>query len=1737
MTWKEDQKLFAQNAEYQRRSAERAAYANPELANNLSLSFQMNPNLSPDQITGLAFGGGDLSTAEFVARERAKMAVRQGLGPDGESIRRQSEEERDQNFLGKARSATARALKITSRTAFTIFDTSLELAQSAIRAGTISPALLPVEAAKRMLEPDDEMRARYGSGPVGYINFLLDIPTGTTAWVAAEQILSGEGLDIGSGYLVGGEVEAEQSRRQRDILGSIQQGDELHAWTMGRQLSRSLADAGIINENSWAWNVASGTVDAIIAVVADPSNIIPGIGWGDEVVKGLKAVNNKQLTQYTDLISRANKLEETGGSVAEIAALRTRALQKLGANEKFIDPARTKNLNPNEILLRSKIMEEAGLIAGQESNLKTVNQASFMAFLTQKSGRRLVEKMVDETSANKIQLLHRNKLGFLAATDMAKATTPEEVVSIYARAITNPGEDKMYMLQAIPDLGIFRKTETGLYIRNTVNPFTKFGRMLPADTILDPTDGLDYITKLRQIFSVLPVNITDNAMSGRYVKVLEEQLFDEVIEAFASGSKAEIYGVTVKVSDRLAETFKALGYTDSQVKALTTWKTDSDGYITFAMKNLTDGEKSARVPLLVSQLITGGVAIIDPAAFKQIMRDAGRFKQIIRTTETDIPLVGSTLKYSAAGRWWNKSEKIMDLKTKKNDLDIKDVAGRTKLDSEINKLETELSKMRTPDKTLPLALIRGAGLAGDWTMTQVWKPLQLVRAAFIARVVMEESLRVMASGTFGGRAGLWDYMRASFKSDSYSIDAAGRRFNAKVSDADGLHAARADLVDEVDNLKKASKAGAQVDPVDIDNLNTQISNIQTQIDFIENEILEAERFYRKALLNKNRGEAYSAIVKNPKRVLINNRTSTIVNRFEDVSSAKWNEALAVRLDRLNADDIMKTLAKGVKPSYQIEIGGIAKRADEWYQIGIGDDQVFSYWLMQSKVGQEALEQISEAYKIKGLKFDKFNFDDVNAWTNRMTDELLYTVGGTRNALGQIIDFDSELLEVVKTGRFGGRSIIAKDNTLRTSKFDQAFLDKIETFRNMPATGTTVPPQFLEFIAPATYGSADGKGAQKVIEYFFSALYGTTSDKLARSPTFRRIYWKQMSELAESMDPTAAKKVLDNARKAGIDKKLVDNLEMRLKTSKGDATFTEIDNLAKGAALAATRDLLFDATKRGAGFDQMRLIMPFGDAWKEVTQTWGRLFVEQRGANLFRGMRNGRAAMGADAGPFGPGDLYGIDEITGEATATPDGKREPWLYTDQTTGEKRIQLAGSRQLSRLIGKTGFLGEAVEDFTGVGFGVPLQNLSMAGDMLPGIGPIADYVINDLIPNDPTFDWVREALFPFGAPADPQTPGGKQTVSEVILPAWAKKMSAILPEEGFFGFIGNLINDLDDDQMFVSTVNQVYSSLISTGNYDTSEIGQIKAIEDARRVGRKIYALRGLAQFIGPGSPLVEYMASTPDGDVMASLVTEHLRATEDALIAQGQSPTMALPIIMETYGPDIWMYAAPNSQSEYKGLAAKDSWWDWYRTDGNGDAVKAYGLVGGFFGPDEGEFSINAFSAMRNEGLSKSLTPKQRYEIAARALGYIAYNRVRDALPPESQRSNMDQILLGQTRRNIEQHFNIDLQSASSVNTRKRQINQAIEMIEAADRGEELAQRLMSQPMGESLRIYIGARQRIEQMSIESLGSTNWQRRKDGAYMREFLRNLGLRLSEQDPGFSKMYQYVFDGEMMEDLEVSR
>lgn len=1705
MTWRDDLEQYRQFEAHQGMFAERAASVTPNLATDIGKAMQMNPSMSPDEVVGLMLGGGDPDFATFLEIEKAKMTVARGVGPDGNRIRNQQDldEDANRNLFENVGAGIKYTAKIASRSAFLGFDTLYNTA-----VGTLS---IP------MMAPGFRQRVS-AEGLGGFIGYLADIPTGTTGWIAASQLLSGEGVDMGSGYFVEGTVQEQQARRQKEILGEITRGEESLAWTPGRGFAKALSTTGVISEESWAWTVASGTVDAFVALFLDPSNYVPGVGWGDEVVKGVRAVGSKRMNQYVDLIKRAEEAEKVGDVTAALQ-LRTRAADTMGVNEKFMT---AKDLNPTEAALRDMISQELGMTPGGIA--KEVDQASFLTFLTKKSGRRLVERMVEDSSAENIMALHRHKIGVHAAKDLAAAKTADDVVAVYLRTFTDPGEDLKYMLQAVPDMGVFRSAEKGLWVRNQINSSTRWGRMLPESSVLDPTNPNDYVATLRKLLDVFPIGVTEPGAT-RYARDLRETILNDAIDVMATGDRAAIYDLNNRLAERFADMFKNLGYTDESVKSLTTWRKTGGEYLEFAMKDIGNGIKQDRMPLMVSQLLSGGAAIIDPRQLRDVVRNSGRLRQWLRETSP------------AAGKYLEKQNQIKAVRGQMEDARaVGDLSEVSRQRNVIRTLEKELSSMRSPEEVLPLQIMKGVGLTGDYLMGQVWKPLQLVRAAFVVRVVAEETLRVLASGAFGGKGSIVEYIKAaSSRSGAYNIDAAGRRFAVKGTEADELVGVRQDFIEERDILRAEFRKTGSEDlalKAQIDELDAQVKDFDMQINAIQEEVQASRQFFMKSQLNQTPGMAYDSITKNSKRVMYANGTAKKVNRTNDMDVVEWKEGVVDRLLKFNADPVMSRLAKGVGDKVNITIDG--KRATVAEHVAdnpvLSDQDILTYWLQTTKDGRRSLDEMANAFRVEGKAFDPDNFTDVRRWVDTQTDELLYVIGGQKNGLGQIIDFDEDLLRVVSDGSFRGQNILEIDLAARNQRTNQVLMDHLEEFRLNDNA-----PDWMEWISPPIYGD-DKKGLEKFVSYFFSAFYGTASDKLARSPTFRRVYWKQMSQLVGRMDPADAQKVLENARKAGINKRLVDDIEVRVSQAKGTVDFDTLDGLAKGAALAATRDLLFDAAKRGATFDQMRLIMPFGDAWKEVTQTWARLFVDQRGANLYRGLRNARAMMGADVGPFGVGDLYGIDPLTNEYTATPDGKREGFIYTDPTSKEKRVAVPFSQQVSKFLAKTGVFGDGVENFPGVSFGIPVQNLSIAGGFLPGIGPVSDRIIDDALPQDPSLDWLRQSLFPFGTPSQPDTPGGRQGIEEVLLPAWFQKMSALLPREGLVGWVANLVNDIETDPVFQSTLSQVYSQLISTGDYTTAASDQLRVQEDAKTVARKIYAFRGLLQGIGPGSPLSQYMASTEDGDVLAALLVEQIRTFEEALVANGQSPTLALPIIMDTYGPNVWLYAAPNSVSEYRGVSAKDSWWDWYRTEGNDTAISKYSEFGSFFGPDEGEFSIEAYGSMRSEGLNRPATPKERYEIAARALGFMAYNRFRNSLPPESQRSNFDVLLLGRARQNIEQYFNVSLESTESRTRRKKQINQAVEIVRAAEAGDSLAQQLMSQPVGESLRIYLGARERVERLSVQEFGSANWQTRQVTASMREFLRKLGDQLSLQDAAFAKMFQYVFDGEMIDDLETS-
>jgi hypothetical protein len=54
--------------------------------------------------------------------------------------------------------------------------------------------------------------------------------------------------------------------------------------------------------------------------------------------------------------------------------------------------------------------------------------------------------------------------------------------------------------------------------------------------------------------------------------------------------------------------------------------------------------------------------------------------------------------------------------------------------------------------------------------------------------------------------------------------------------------------------------------------------------------------------------------------------------------------------------------------------------------------------------------------------------------------------------------------------------------------------------------------------------------------------------------------------------------------------------------------------------------------------------------------------------------------------------------------------------------------------------------------------------------------------------------------------------------------------------------------------------------------------------------------------------------------------------------------------------------------------------------------------------------------------------------------------------------------------------------------------------------------------------------------QDYGVVNWQQAKRAAPFRDALRTLAASLSSEDAQFAKMYEFVFDREMLDDLEVA-
>lgn len=1748
--------LYFEQDRFRREVSNRQAIVTPELAANLGRAYATNPNVNPEIIAAITMSGADPKVLQQISEIAAQQQIRDGYGvpsdvgqryampngPVGASLAGNLALMQENNLPQVARKVDEKneggddgilgwlhdGLKGAVRGAMVISESGWQATEAFLRGVT---------------DFDGETDLSLG-----------DVFRNTSLYEVFRQATQEGEVNLGSGYFTGGTVRQNQAQRQRELLGTIQMPDgTTRTWNSGLGFARAATEANIIPYNDTVWNTVSGIYSAMGAVTFDPLNAL-GIGVaqrGATSVDNLARLGSRTGKKVNAAISAARAAEESGDLVLAMK-YNDQALRALGVSD--YNPVsfrsvkdRVTRLSETDIAVQGFLRDEAGFVSA--NGQRTVLIPEFVRFLTKDRGVRLVERMVQETDTAKIFRLHQGKIGPNLARELAQSTTPEEVIRAYAYSLGNPGDSLKNYLGFLPEMGFLNLPERGAAVRNMIGPYTRWFNYLPDSSILDPRDGMSYVNRAYDLYTTLPVGARFKKGADGKVKIASLKRYDierrdemvrRAIDAFADGDATRIKQLNTEIANDFQNMFVRLGWSHEEATALTRWASEQTRLSQFSLSDLQNPVDPAEAPVFHSQLLQSGATVIDPNKLQEVLRGSGRVRQMRRL---------NTEYHRLSDQNFDLVGQIAELEDSLLLPNITD-AQRTKWTDELNDLNKKQRELQRKVDELSVngdpttkGFIEGAKIRGDYFMSQWWKPLTLVRAAYILRIIPEEVARLTLGGVFGlGPGAFMDYMLASMgdingfgRVGRYEIDALGNRFSRKAGESDGLKWELQDLNDELDVARRNKNV------TEIERLSAKIADVENRLDEVDESAYE---MFEQAMISMRGGNAYSTVTREVSGASVTDRRlmanmsggKNLATRSIAAQRDNWVAGLADYYVQAAGDQHLKAIARvasgrSLPKSQRFPVDGVVGNWDEHVAAGrIRDQREGLIFWMQNGSGRGALDDLVRSYAANGRVLDPDNVGDVGFILDKQVEHLSTLVGGkpadvafSPSSLGGnavpgelyrvIEDAEQDLLEAIATGRFDGSALKGYNRKQKDAVLNGAFRDRLKTFGDSDRAPERVLYNANRFNQEERFSFL----RDRIVSPFFTTLFGVPSDKLSRSPSFRRFYWLQMEQLVRSANDAAAVRLVENAKQAGLPQNLLNRIieaaDARTVVRGEGANLKTLDEVAKGAALARVRELLYDASRRGAAMDQMRLITPFGDAWKEVWSTWTKEVVRQRGLPVKRLAK-------------------GIQGVRDSGV----------MEQDPITGEWHVTVPLSDKLAKHLPTIpGILPGNMEDFQVAPFTMPAQSLNVLGTFSPGVGPVLNSAVNSWIPDDPSWDAVRDWLFPVAEPAQPETEAARNNLwQQLVFPSpWMRRAAAALPESGPLGVLRNFVNDLESDPAFQATRNHVVQSLASSRPPDQTRgaDNMKKLFDDANEIAKRMYFMRGVFAFIGPGAPMPRYIAETGQGNMPAALLTDEWRKLETELLAAGQPPGLAAQKILDVYGENVWLYTASNSTSLIKGAQASGEWWDWYRTGGD-EIIDKYPLAGAYFG-NTGDFNIDAYSSLFARGIYERKTGQELYDEAATDVAYLAYNRLRDQFPPESQRSPEQRRILASAREAIQKYWGVSLSAAERIEERDNQIREFERLIDAADQGDDLALSIMTSPAGRMLAEYMAFRQVVSEMVVEEMGGTSptsFRQLRAAAPLRDSLRQLGERFSAQDTTFGRVYQFVLEGELFDDEDLS-
>jgi len=324
------------------------------------------------------------------------------------------------------------------------------------------------------------------------------------------------------------------------------------------------------------------------------------------------------------------------------------------------------------------------------------------------------------------------------------------------------------------------------------------------------------------------------------------------------------------------------------------------------------------------------------------------------------------------------------------------------------------------------------------------------------------------------------------------------------------------------------------------------------------------------------------------------------------------------------------------------------------------------------------------------------------------DELLQTLATRKFISKDGVEVDLNLSTIGKVDELTIKRFRTGDETVQKAIYDEVIEaeKKAEAlFLNKFPPKQILPDEYLVKVPEDVTALRKGKW-DKATSLGFKWLSQQPANTLTRSPAMFGFYYENSTKLIAISSEKVKQIIMAGAKKDGVSKKILKQMENTPSAgAKGIKDAELISKLATAKATEQTLNLLYDISKKGDFWETTRIIFPFGGAYQEIFQTWGRLTK----ANLQFATRPAQLSLSG----IKPNPVFDSEGTKG------------FFYANPTNGEMVFGYPGEGLVENWM-----LG-GDSDNVKVNLPVYASSVNLAASVLPGVGPVvrlpASYLFN--------------------------------------------------------------------------------------------------------------------------------------------------------------------------------------------------------------------------------------------------------------------------------------------------------------------------------------------------------------------------------------------------------------------------